>query len=84
MPYFEEFVFFVARKSLSVLSLLGEPIVLYLLVYVDDGVEAGKSRFAARYVPPEYDGRYVVVDVRLPKRGVVLESAVATSSRDEY
>lgn len=32
-PYFDELIFFVAEKSLSELSLLGdEPIVLYLLV----------------------------------------------------
>lgn len=49
---------------------------------VDDAT-TGVSRFALRYVPPEYDGLYDEGDVSVPKRGVALVESVM-SSRDEY
>lgn len=58
--------------------------VVVAVLFADDATK-GVSRFALRYVPPEYDGLYDEGDVSVPKRGVALaESVVVMSSRDEY
>lgn len=99
VPYFEfvRFNFFaavllllvvlVAFASFSLVVSLDDGAVVadaYLLaLYVDTGVA---SRLVLWYVPPEYDGRYVVGDANEPNLGVDFMSvAVVTSSRDvEY
>lgn len=68
--------------GVDVVVVLVDVVVAVLLA--DDGT-TGVSRFALRYVPPEYDGLYDEGDVSVPKRGVALaESLLVTSSRDEY
>lgn len=68
--------------GVDVLVVLVDVVVAVLL---DDDATTGVSRFALRYVPPEYDGLYDEGDVSVPKRGVALaESVLVMSSRDEY
>lgn len=68
----------------------GVDVVVVLVEVVVDVLQAddattGVSRFALRYVPPEYDGLYDEGDVSVPNRGVALaESVLVMSSRDEY
>lgn len=75
------------------LSLAGSLVVLaalvsedvYLLTYgVAVELAAGGSRLMLRYVPPEYEGRYVDGDVSDPNLVLVFRSGLVISSRDEY
>lgn len=58
---------------------------VYLLTYgVDVVLVVGGSRLMLRYVPPEYEGRYVDGEVSEPNRVLDFRSGLVMSSRDEY
>lgn len=71
-------------ESLAGLAALAN-VEVYLLTYgVGVVLAAGGSRLMLRYVPPEYDGRYVDGEVSEPNRVLDFRSGLVISSRDEY